>query len=370
MKPDKRDIVMATDIYRPGMKRAWFNLAFDEEKKSADIYLYNDIGFYGVTARDFLEELNSVNANDLNIYINSMGGEVADGLAIYNALKRHNGNKTVHVDGMAASIASVIAMAGDKIVMPETALMFLHKPWTMTAGNADDLQRTAEQLEKTESAIVAAYAQKTGLDAATIESMLRDETTLNAKEAVSLGFADAIKAEETEITEFAFAGAMMNRVLCSMTSKPGVKNTMDNETAETPEVEPVVTEVEPVVEPIPEVTADEPTPADPVAEARAEFIKFVDRFGPDRATGYIKASLSFDDAERAYLVEVEAENKLLKERLAVADSIKAAPIKANDDTGAKSWKDRLAQCGGDYVKARTMYPSEYSDFMKNNNKGK
>jgi ATP-dependent protease ClpP protease subunit len=327
------------EVYRPGVKRSWFNLSFDESRQAADLYIYNDIGFFGVSAKDFLEELNSVNASDLNIYINSMGGEVADGLAIYNALKRHNGNKTIHIDGMAASIASVIAMAGDKVVMPSTALMFLHKPWTMTAGNADDLQRTAEQLQKTEAAIVAAYAQKTGLDAATIESMLREETTLNADEAVSLGFADALKEDEQEITEFAFAGAMMNRVLCSMTSKPGVKNIMENEPAVTPEVEPLVTEVEPVVEPIaePEVKIDEPAivepvqTADPVAEARAEFIRFVERFGPDRATSYIKASLSFDDAERAYLLEIEAENKTLLERLVVTDGVKPAPIKPSTE---------------------------------------
>ena len=118
--------MLMTDIYRPGMKRSWFNLAFNEETKAADIYLYNDIGFFGVTANDFKEQLLSVNAQDLNIYINSMGGDVSEGLAIFNMIKRHQGTKTVHIDGLAASLASVIAMAGDEVIMPESSLMFIH----------------------------------------------------------------------------------------------------------------------------------------------------------------------------------------------------------------------------------------------------
>jgi ATP-dependent protease ClpP protease subunit len=318
---------MSNDVYRPGMRRSWFNLAYSEETKTADIYIYNDIGYFGVSANDFKEQLLSVNAGDLNIYINSMGGEVGDGMAIYNILKRHQGKKTVHIDGMAASIASVIAMAGDEIIMPETALMFLHQPWTMTAGNADDLQRTAEHLNKTEAAIIAAYTAKTGRDAALIAQMLKDETTLSAQEAIDLGFATAL-AKEEPATEFAFAGAMMNRVLCQMAKKlTKEKNMADEPAVETPAADPVaepVAEVtsEPAAEPTPEVAAE----PEPVVDARAEFKSFVARFGADRAARYFETGLSFADAEKAYVSELEAENAALKASVVVTAPEPVRPV--------------------------------------------
>jgi ATP-dependent protease ClpP protease subunit len=349
------------------MKRSWFNLAFDEETKTADIYLYNDIGFFGVSANDFKEQLLSVNAQDLNIYINSMGGDVTDGLAIFNLIQRHSGKKTVHIDGMAASIASVIAMAGDEVIMPETSLMFVHKPWTITAGNAEDLQRTAEHLDKTEAAIIAAYTQKTGRDAAFISDMMRDERTLSAAEAIELGFADKLIQDEP-VTEFAYAGAMMNRVMCRMNKSNGAKNSMETPEEIAPvEIAPAIEPVaevpsEPVVEAIetppeaePVVTA-EPASIDPLALARAELDRYAARFGDVRAVAYLREGLAFDAAERRFTDELIAENESLKAKQPAQASAGPVPVKPSDTN------DIVAQF------ASITDPAERTKFYKQNAK--
>lgn len=359
---------MASEVYSPRLKRSWFNLSFDEATATADIYLYNDIGFFGVTADDFKEQLLSLNAKDINVYINSMGGEVPDGMAIYNMLKRHNGKKTVHIDGMAASIASVIAMAGDEIVMPETALMFIHQPWTMTVGNAKDLQRTAEHLEKTEATIVAAYVAKTGRDAAFISKLLSEEKTLNAREAVDLGFADKITSGDP-VTEFAYSGAMMNRVLCHM-SKAKEKAAM---TEAPPAIEDPLKPEAPVVEPVAEVKPDEQpapvevvpeTPAPAPVDARAEFKAFANRFGDTRAAAYFKEGLSFADAERRFTDELIAENAALKAEKPAAHVAGPAPVKITDSKGSLWDKYRAIPD----AKGKTEFYRANKQQMDRNNK--
>ncbi|MBQ3428043.1 MAG: Clp protease ClpP [Clostridia bacterium] len=135
---------------------------------SADLYFYGDIvsewwaklvddeARYPAEIRDFLD---GQKGKALNVYINSGGGSVFAGMAIYNMLKRHEGKVTVHVDGMAASIASVIALAGDEIIIPSNAYMFVHKPEAATWGNADDMREMAEALDRIQDGIVAVYAE-------------------------------------------------------------------------------------------------------------------------------------------------------------------------------------------------------------------
>lgn len=151
------------------------------------ITLYDEIRLGD--AERVLALLRNEPAAQIEIRINSPGGNVAEGLAIYNALKPRRG--TVYVDGVAASIASLIAMAGERIVMAENALIMIHDPWTGAQGNAIELRKTADLLDKHRDAMVSAY-ERTGLDKAKLVSLLAEETWMNAEEALALGFADEI----------------------------------------------------------------------------------------------------------------------------------------------------------------------------------
>jgi ATP-dependent Clp endopeptidase proteolytic subunit ClpP len=150
-----------------------------------------------VTPAAFREELKN-HSGDLTVRINSPGGDVYAGLSIYNALVEHDGKVTVKVDGIAASIASLVAMAGDTIVMNPGAMMMVHKPWTVAMGNADDMKEAAEYLEKVGSSLAPIYAERTGKTEDEINVLLDAETWMTASEAVELGFADeAIKPKSS-----------------------------------------------------------------------------------------------------------------------------------------------------------------------------
>ena len=133
---------------------------------------------------DVLEALNGL-TGDLDIYINSGGGSVFSGMSIYNILSRYKGNKTVYVDGLAGSIASVIAMAGDKIIMPKNSFLMIHKPLCMVGGNANDFRKMADTLDTIEQGIINVYATKLkdGANIDDIKSMVNDETWLTGEQA-------------------------------------------------------------------------------------------------------------------------------------------------------------------------------------------
>lgn len=144
-----------------------------------------------VTPDLFREELKQ-HAGDLTVVINSPGGDVFAGLAIYNALVNHNGNITVRVDGLAASIASVIAMAGDKIIMSPGSMIMIHRPSVYAAGTVDDMEKAKDVLLKIEEGITPIYAKRTGLSDEKITELLEAETWMLADKAVELGFADEV----------------------------------------------------------------------------------------------------------------------------------------------------------------------------------
>lgn len=165
-----------------------------------EIFIYDDIGsgFFsdGVTPKSFAEDLKALGAvRTLNIFINSPGGSVFDGVSIYNQLKRHSARKNVFIDGIAASIASVIAMAGDEISIAANGFMMIHEPWSCACGNASDLRRTADQLDKINDSIIDTYAARTPTPENVIAEMMEAETWMNAQEAVEHGFADQITEE-------------------------------------------------------------------------------------------------------------------------------------------------------------------------------
>lgn len=164
--------------------------------REATIYLYDEIGGYGPGSKDFLVALSQLEGVHIHLRINSPGGSVIEGTAIYNALKRHKGGLTVHIDALAASMASVIAMAGDRVYIAENAMIMIHNPWTEGTGDANEFRKQADLLDKLRGALIGAYQKKTGLSKEELEKMMDEETWLDATEAVALGFADAIEEED------------------------------------------------------------------------------------------------------------------------------------------------------------------------------
>lgn len=171
----------------------WFEMK-NSTDTTADLYFYGDIvaDEWGkwvdddCCPADVTNALKECAGKDLNIYINSGGGSVFGGMAIYNILKRHNCKKTVHIDGLAASIASVIAMAGDEIVMPSNSYLMVHKPWTSAWGeNADGFRKLADTLDVLEQGIMNVYESKLaeGVEIDTVKQLVADETWLTGEQA-------------------------------------------------------------------------------------------------------------------------------------------------------------------------------------------
>ncbi|HCU1531739.1 TPA: Clp protease ClpP [Escherichia coli] len=172
--------------------KSWFRMQAGGQGE-ADIYIYDEIGFWGVTAKQFVSDMNAMgDITHINLHINSPGGDVFEGIAIFNALKNHGAAITVYVDGVAASMASLIAMAGDTVIMPENAFMMIHKPWGISGGDAEKMRTYAERLDKLESVMVPVYAQKTGKTTDEIAAMLADETWMSGAECLAHGFADQV----------------------------------------------------------------------------------------------------------------------------------------------------------------------------------
>lgn len=167
---------------------------------TGEIVLYGEISEYSwwgdeVTPKQFAEDLASLgDVSELVVRINSSGGDVPAGMAIRSMLKRHAARVTVYVDGLAASIASVVAMAGDRIIMPRGSMMMIHNPWSSVwGGDADDFRSVADTLDKVRDALVEVYEDRTKLPAEEIKSMMDAETWMTATEAVDKGFADEVE---------------------------------------------------------------------------------------------------------------------------------------------------------------------------------
>jgi len=162
------------------------------KKDISEIWLYDEIGLYGVTAKEFIAELNAVKSPKIEMHINSPGGGVFDGHAIYNAVKRHPSEVTSLIDGLAASMASVIALAGDRVVMAKNAMFMMHNPHGVVIGTSEDMRKTADVLDKVRDTMIGAYSNKSGKERENIISLLDNAVYLNADEALEAGFIDEI----------------------------------------------------------------------------------------------------------------------------------------------------------------------------------
>lgn len=183
------------------MNKKYF--ALERTEQSATITIYGDIcswaweDFGEMSANILSKQLEALgDVNEINVYINSYGGEVAEGLAIYNALRRHKAKVRTFCDGFACSIASVIFMAGDERIMNEASLLMIHNAWTWASGNATELRKQAEDLDKITQASVEAYKAHSSLKEEDIKALMDAETWILPSEALEYGFATSVAKTE------------------------------------------------------------------------------------------------------------------------------------------------------------------------------
>ena len=228
------------------MKNKYYALEVNEEKKEADIYIFGDITSWewfesDVSSYTLSKELQELNKDIeiINVHINSYGGEVAEGLAIYNMLKNHPAKVRAIVDGFACSIASVIFMAGDERIMNNASLLMVHNAWMYTAGNAEELRKDADDLDKITQASIEAYKSRVNISEDEIKELLDNETWILPSEALEMGFATTIVGE-TASEKFAASArkALFNLVRKANHVKPEPKQTYEPEPTTGPTPEP------------------------------------------------------------------------------------------------------------------------------------
>lgn len=169
----------------------------EKDEDISELYIYGDIVSSkwletDVTSNDIKDIIKNLKSKELNVHINSYGGEVFEGIAIYNLLKQSPVKVNVYVDSCACSIASVIAMAGDKVYMPENTLMMIHNCWSLALGNSNELRKQADDLDKIMESSIASYMSRITITEEELKELLNNETWLTAKECVEMGFADEL----------------------------------------------------------------------------------------------------------------------------------------------------------------------------------
>lgn len=181
--------------------RSWYEFrAASGDEEVDELFVYDVVAWWAVDAKAFVAELAKLTAPTLRVRINSPGGSVFDGLAIYNSLRRHPARVEVRVEGVAASIASVIALAGDHVAIEPSAFFMIHDPWSAAIGNSTELRELADVLDKIGEKLVGIYARKSGAAETAIAELMAAETWLNAEEAHELGLVDEVLADDADAT--------------------------------------------------------------------------------------------------------------------------------------------------------------------------
>lgn len=192
----------------------WYALASDGD--TAEISIFNEIGYWGITVSDFKAEFDEIrDSKSIKVLLNSPGGDVSEGISLYNLLSGVRSKLTVEVMGIAASAASVIALAGKELVMGEGTYLMIHDPWGIAMGNADDMLKMADVLEKMRGQFAEIYAKHSNLSKDEALAAMADETWYTAQEAVDAGFADSVIEYEEKAAAITFDGAR-RRVIESM----------------------------------------------------------------------------------------------------------------------------------------------------------
>jgi ATP-dependent protease ClpP protease subunit len=328
--------------------KSWYTIR--ARASGAEVLIYDEIGAYGVTAKGFLAELGALpNDAALDLRLNSPGGSVFDAVAIFNALKRHAGEITVWIDGIAASAASYIAMAGDTVVMPQNAFLMIHDPSGLVMGTAEDMRSTAEALDKVKGSLIMGYAAKSGKPDAEIAALMAAETWLDAQEALALGLIDRIAepvklAASFDIARFRNAPAELTTAV-SETSEEPLEVATDDPTPETPDADAGPdagqTSVEPAPAPAPIRATAAPNPAPDAIAIRAEAIAHA-RVVIDlcRLAGQPQMAGRFLE-EDAGLDEVR--NRLLAAKAEATPDITAAHAQPGRAAATNPWGEVIAR---------------------------
>jgi ATP-dependent Clp endopeptidase proteolytic subunit ClpP len=333
--------------------QSWYTIRAHDE--GAELLIYDEIGAYGVSAKSFLADLGALDSNaPLDLRLNSPGGSVFDAVAIYNALQRHEGTVTVTIDGIAASAASYIAMAGDTVVMPENTFLMIHDPSGMVMGNAGDMRSMAEALDKIAGSLVRGYAAKSGRPDEGIAALMAAETWLDAADALELGLADKVIepvriAASFDITRFRNAPAD----LVEAVEKSGSPDNADPESSDgtpdaIPKPDPVsasLTGLGTKPGPPPEETVKtpaEPKPEFPDASAiRNEAMSYAKAVvdlcrlagQPQMAAPFLASEACLEDIRKA----------LIDARAAAESEITSAHPQPGPAPQAKPWGDVIAR---------------------------
>lgn len=326
--------------------RSWY--AIRARAEGAEVSIYDEIGAYGISAKSFLDELGALEGEaPLTLRLNSPGGSVFDAVAIYNALKRHAGPVSVWIDGIAASAASYIAMAGDEVVMPENALLMIHDPSGLVMGTADDMRAMAEALDKIKGSLVAGYAAKSGGAEDDIAALMAKETWLDAAEAVELGFADRLDepvriAARFDIGRFRNAPPALMEAVATATAD-AVEDDRDGATDEVAEAAEDGAAEEEVAEGLATSEAADPEPPDPPdpaairAEVLAHAAAVIDLCAlaglPLQARRFLETGASLDEVRAA----------LLAARADAAPEVTALHPQPGRSADARPWGEVIAR---------------------------
>jgi ATP-dependent Clp protease, protease subunit len=327
--------------------RSWY--AIRARAEGAEVSIYDEIGAYGVSAKSFLDELGALEgAGPLTLRLNSPGGSVFDAVAIYNALKRHAGPVSVWIDGIAASAASYVAMAGDEVVMPKNAFLMIHDPSGFVMGTAEDMRAMAEALDKIKGSLVAGYVAKSGGAEDDIGALMAKETWLDAAEAVELGFADRL-AEPVRIAARFDVARFRNAPPALVEAIEAVADdTADCGSSETAEGEVAPNDpADDEVDPAPDEEAVDPASADPIdpvpdpaairADVLAHASAVIDLCAlaglPLQARRFLEAGASLDEVRAA----------LLAARADATPEVSAHHPQPGRPVGAQPWGEVIAR---------------------------
>lgn len=203
-------------------EQKYYALELDEETKEADLMIFGDITSYpwmesDVSSYNLSKKLAELDADRINVHINSYGGEVAEGLAIYNTLKQHRAKIRTYCDGFACSIASVIFMSGDERIMSNASMLMIHNPWTCASGNAAELRKTAEDLDKMAQASVNAYMENATITEEEIKALMDEETWILPQEALDYGLATSVTGTQASDKH---SQSVRKKVFQMLASKP------------------------------------------------------------------------------------------------------------------------------------------------------
>ncbi len=308
--------------------KTWYRLR--AARKTAELLIYDEIGAWGITAARLIGDMSALgDITAMDIRINSPGGDVFEAMAIHNALSRHPARITAHIDALCASAATVIALAADEIRMAGNASWMIHDVWTVSAGNAEAMQKTADRLDTLSDTIAAMYARKTGAAADEVRGWMKAETWYTADQALAAGFIDAVDAPLK-------IAALATHDLSRFKHPPLQAALMTTETiaAEPDIIDPPVDPVEPV-EPELDLEPAEPEPNTMPPAALAQI--FVDGKEPQLIPLLINARLTAEQAQ-ARLTQAREIRKIcaLARQPDLADLLIASGATA-DDAKLETW---------------------------------